>query len=309
MCKSNIYILGLVLALNCGRLGASEVDSFSHRYELKEDASPILNTFTNLRIDRALVEANQYIGCSEKVLRKKIKKHLSGNVIAGPVEAYVNANIDGEIPALRFPRKQSIYREVTFLEAPVLVIFKSAVGGIVQIETAEGKVVVGADKFGHFFTEGLVYYKKAFEKNHGIQSVLDWGMRTEKGKFGLLTTATYSFSDLVANYQGMTFWANLTEKKINAPGPYFACDQGEWKKIKEFDWRDYVDAGFDEGINCSRYTERVAKKVKKAIAQLETQTGLSFTCPVAPDRLSGLHQRYGDLASYLLNTSLLGANE
>ncbi|HAZ13121.1 MAG: hypothetical protein A2X86_10025 [Bdellovibrionales bacterium GWA2_49_15] len=298
--KSNILILGCALALNCSPLSASEVDSFSHRYELKEDASPILNTFTNARIDRALGEANQYIGCNETVLRKKLKKYLSGDVIAGPVEAYVNANLDGDIPAIRYPRSQSIYREVKFLEAPVLVIFKSAVGAIVQIDTPEGKVVVGADKFGHFFTEGLVYYKRAFEKKRGVQKVLDWGVRTEKGKFGLLTTATYSNADLVANYNGMTFWANLIEKKFQAPGPYFACDRGEWKKLKEFDWRNYVDAGFDEGINCNRYTERVGKKVKKALAQLEAQSGQSFTCPVASGRLALLKTKYGDSAPYLL---------
>ncbi|MBI2520034.1 MAG: hypothetical protein HYV97_06445 [Bdellovibrio sp.] len=302
--KSNIFVLGCILALNWGQLNASEIDSFSHRYELKEDASPILNTFTNARIDRALEEATQYVGCNETVLRKKLKKYLSGDVVAGPVEAYVNANVHGEIPAIRFPRSQSIYREITFVEAPVLVTFKSAVGAIVQIDTVEGKVVVGADKFGHFFTEGLVYYKKAFEKERGIKNVLEWGVRTEKGKFGLLTTATYSHADLVANYKGMTFWANLIETKIKAPGPYFTCDRGEWKKIKEFDWREYVDAGFDEGINCSRHTKRAAKKVNKAIAQLEANSGLSFTCPVTSEQLNLLQTKYGEFAPYLVYSTL-----
>jgi len=299
--KKIILALLIIATISMPSTKASEIDSFSARHLLSKDASPILNTFTNGLIDRAIKESNQTNDyCSQKYLYKKMKKYLSGNVFHGPVEKYINYNPDGDIPVIRRPKSQSIYRAVGFFEAPVLNLFKTSLGGIVLIRTNDENVVVGADKFGHFFTEGLVYYNKAFKKKKGIPYVLDWGIKTEKGKFGYITTGVFSHGDLVANYLGMTFWANLVKVQIGKGTPFIKCDNGKWKKNKNFDWREYIDSAWDEGINCSHYKRSIQEKVQAQIATLERTQNTLLACPIDSLKLLSLQQKYQKMAEKIL---------
>ena len=58
----------------------------------------------------------------------------------------------------------------------------------------------------------------------------------------------YSYADLSANYQGYLFFKELTHSK----NPYFVCEQDKWKKVRVFDISQYLDASWDERINCNR---------------------------------------------------------
>jgi len=290
---------------------ASEIDSFSDRHLLSMDAAPILNQFTQNLIDQGLREANEEAkkkskyACNEARLRKHLIKHLKGNLVHGPIEKFVNFAKSDEFPMIRRPKSTSIYQDVNFGEGPILFSLKSAVGGIFMMEDKEGqKIVLGADKLGHFFTEGLVYYTK-WSKGKTLAQVLNWGISTENKKFGFYTTGVFSHADLVANAKGMTFWANLVENRMDLPfskaKPIFRCRDDQWEKINQFDWLNYVDLGMDEGINCNDYKKSLEPKVLARIKEAGDKVGLHLECPLLPEKLESLRQQYGTYQSYLLD--------
>ena len=287
-------------------LKASEADGFTERYSSLSDASNMLNTYIQERIDLALTKANKKEGCHKKALYKGLSKTLVGNVIGGPLEIYINKGADkSKNITVRTPRKKSIYRDITFFQAPVLLITKTSMGGIVRVPVDGEDLIIGADKFGHFFTEGYHYFKKADLKKKGIEKSLKWGVRTEKGKFGKLTVAVFSYGDLIANYNGYLFWANVLGSDDRIQGPYFACKENQWQQVKKFVWADYIDSAWDEGINCNNYVSKKAEaRVTKRLLELEEKTGKKMTCPVRTPPLEKLNQRYAPYAKYLLSKEL-----
>lgn len=270
-------ILSIALFILLGSAEASEVDSFTKRYALKDDAAPVLNQLTNVRIEKALRKANKKGNCSQKRLEKSLLKQLKGNVIGGPIEFFVNDSTPDQLDRIHLRRRESIYEGLSFLQGRVLKLPLGSFGRIVKI----GGHIVGADKFGHFFTEGLVYFKKA--KKKGLKSALKWGHKTELGKFGYTTTAVYSRADQVANYSGYLFWKSLY-KESSGHGPYFTCKDNKWIQAKSFDWSEFVDAGWDEGINCSSYRNKKIKRIVEGnIKSLESDSESASGCPIAQE--------------------------
>lgn len=256
---------------------ASEIDSFTKRYSIQEDSSSVLNKLVNERIQKALLRANKKKPCSKKRLQKSLLKQLKGNVVGGPIEFFINGSSEDELDRIHLRRKESIYKGVKFFSAPVLKLPLGFFGRIVKV----GDHIVGADKFGHFFTEGLVYYKKAQKK--GLKSALEWGHKTELKKFGNWTTGVYSRADQVANYGDYLFWKSIHEE-FQGQGPYFSCEDKKWKLVKSFDWRDFVDAGWDEGINCSSYrNNKVKRTVEGNIAALAGDSESASACPISQE--------------------------
>ena len=80
---------------------------------------------------------------------------------------------------------------------------------------------------------------------------MKYGESTETGYFGAMTTGVHSYGDLVSNYQGMQFWIDLLGKYGHVDQPFVQCVDNKWKMMKEFRWERYVDAGWDESINCN----------------------------------------------------------
>jgi len=256
---------------------ASEIDSFTKRYLIVEDASGVLNKLTNERIQNALKRANKKHPCSKKRLKKSLLKQLKGNVVGGPIEFFINGSEEHELDRIALKRRESVYNGVKFFSAPVLKLPLGSFGRIVKV----GDHIVGADKFGHFFTEGLVYFEKAQKK--GLKSALSWGHKTELKKFGNWTTGVYSRADQVANYGGYLFWKSI-HKKSGEHGPYFSCENNKWVQVKTFDWRDFVDAGWDEGINCNSYRNTKTRKTVEAnIAALEGDPESASSCPIVEE--------------------------
>ncbi len=66
-----------------------------------------------------------------------------------------------------------------------------------------GGHLVGADKIGHFFQEGLLYRK--FERRGGRDAAVARIVRTETGFYGYAGTSVFSNADLVADYEGALF--------------------------------------------------------------------------------------------------------
>ncbi|MBK9323289.1 MAG: hypothetical protein IPM97_10165 [Bdellovibrionaceae bacterium] len=77
-------------------------------------------------------------------------------------------------------------------------------------------IQMGVDKFGHFLNQGYEYYERyqsarsdQLSHSAAVETVVDWGVSTEDGLFGMIVDGVYSNADLAANFAGFIFYANL----------------------------------------------------------------------------------------------------
>lgn len=107
----------------------------------------------------------------------------------------------------------------------------------------------------------------------------------------------------------MRFWNHVLQKEEDVLeknlGPYVACQNSRWIQVKTVDWGNYVDHGFDESINCSRFAKKKNRvKIQENIKRTLEEQDLHFesTCPLAEEStLLWLQEKYGVLSPYLLN--------
>jgi hypothetical protein len=206
--------------------------------------------------------------CSFAHLRAEILRWIRPDP-AGLLEIW--ANRTNEIQQTKTRYKDSVYGDVGFLDSPALWLV-----GIGRSIRLNGHMV-GTDKIGHFFMQGLDYYDRV-KDGKPLDRVLveDHG---EDGIWGV--TGVRSYADMSANYSGYLFWSSL----VQGENPYFKCISGSgWVKQRSFSWKDYVSDAWDEGINCSEMKPAVKHKFEQRLKRL----GLS--CPVDPERCVKLIQ-------------------
>ncbi len=186
----------------------------------------------------------------------------------------------------------SIYRDFGLLESPSLrlvSIVKNTMGAHFRM----GDLMIGSDKFSHFFNRGRKYFKfyqkgaskeanrihKGVLKNYGkkysraeVEEIsrrqrqdymLATGKHSEESLFGAKSTGVGSYGDLAANFAGAIFWNEFagwgddirTLKPVPEKDIYMKCNQrtGKFEQKRTFDIRDYVNSTWDEGMNCSVY--------------------------------------------------------
>ncbi len=171
---------------------------------------------------------------------------------------------------------------------------------------------MGTDKFEHFMGSGLRYFKKYYLGNKNIQEVLAMGKDLEDGMMGTITTGVFSYADLSANFNGMRFWNHLLQKNDDILGenlgPYLECQNEKWVQVKDFNWLDYVDQSFDEAINCNKYRNAsLMEKVKKRIHLIEKKENVTLPCPLDPEKLETLREKYPPkFYDELINTEGVG---
>lgn len=247
-----------------------EIDNFTDRDVPRQDAIEVMDHEVNLILERAALEVNKESKkyCSFAHLRSEILRWIRPDP-AGLLEIWAN-NTD-QIEHVKIDYKDSIYGDVTLFDSPALWFV-----GIGRSMRLAG-TMVGTDKVGHFFMQGLDYYDRA-KSGKPLDRILaeDHG---EDGVWGL--TGVYSYADMSANYAGYQFWNSL----IRGDQRYFKCVYGKgWVKQRQFTWKDYVNDAWDEGINCSEMQPAVKERVKRRLSQL------SMTCPVDPVRCANLNQ-------------------
>jgi hypothetical protein len=162
--------------------------------------------------------------------------------------------------------EKSIYAGVSLRESPGMWF-----AGIGRSFRLAGHVV-GTDKLGHFFMQGLGYYKRVEEEGAELEHVLQYE-HGEDGVWGLKTSGVKSYADMAANYGGFRFWSELYQ----GARPYARCEDGRrWVKARQFTWNDYVTDAWDEAINCSEFKAGLDERVRANLAK----AGMS--CPVKP---------------------------
>ncbi|EPZ32613.1 hypothetical protein O9G_004565 [Rozella allomycis CSF55] len=208
----------------------------------------------------------------------------------------------------RVAPKNHIYSNFSSLAYPILNT-PSTFGTIFYFHTTDNvKTIIGADKIGHFFETSIDFFEKGKEKFNklirtnmtapaalffAVKMVVEESEKTEDGLFGIGTglgkymrigSGVKSYADLACNYKGAVFWTELTSEhsfgEIDRKNkkPYYECDDDNgWKQIREFNFEDYINAGWDEGINPNTYKlpeslEEIKKIVKSLYLEGKTES-------------------------------------
>ena len=231
--------------------------------------------------------------CSSVLLENEII-NLIGNVhLAGVIDLVISrvevdfdkgrskyyTDSDGKqltIPILK-QKGHSIYDDLRFVKYPIPRLY---LGSIMHYKLpSNDSIVIGSDKIGHFFQTGYHLLQKKRESFSALiqdgsseneaekgslnDIVIDYNWNTETGQFGLgnnsiIGTGIRSYGDLVANYDGMKFWQQLTPESSYPRSdnqPYFTCSaEAGWKRTDRLvRTEEFVSAAWDEAINPNEY--------------------------------------------------------
>lgn len=264
----------LISFLFANALFSTEIDSFTLRDPHMQDGLQELDSIMQGYFDLALVQANEAKSCKQELMEETLHRLLKG-VFWSQFEADIENSKTLDRKTLS--RENSIYRDVSLIEG--IALYMANLGYVIRI----GDLYIGSDKFGHFLETGYGYYHSASPEDS-----LEYGEMTERTYFGLMTTGVYSYGDLAANLDGYTFWRRLT-KGLDA---YFSCKNNSWVARRKFTWADYINAAWDEGLNCNYYTDKhVRHSVQTRIQEL------AMSCPVVPGHCPAMIERYRYLAN------------
>ncbi len=301
---------------------AAEVDTFTGQEIRLPESRTVLNHEVNRRLERAIQHSNKIANrllkrkhpktrrplfhiikgityCNKKYLMNALEDELAGPII-GELEQW--AETTPLLTRHRVAFQDSIYQDFLLEETPTISGFQH-IAAVILLNNYR----IGTDKLGHFFTEGKTYYDRQTLIGEPIESTLTYGEKTEIILFGTLTTGVYSFADLSANFHGLRFWSTLLEathqptnlqsdllKEQDAP--YVRCEQNEWRLVRAFDWADYIDATWDESINCNHVRNQTL------LNKINSRLALHPVCS-EPAELIALKTRYGKYYDHLVNTN------
>ncbi len=239
-------VAGLALAV-CAARGAQayETDQYSNRLLPIHDAAPVLDEMVN----RALADivAHWQGPRDDWKLARRIYWRLGGLYWVDRIERW--AMDDPRIEKLPQHGHESIYAGAPFAATRVNFVF--GVGRTLKL----AGVLIGSDKLGHFFSQGVKYYGSHL-RGKSEDAVLERGRFNERWLFGELTTSVYSNADLVANYEGYRFYRSLFEDGIVPGKPAIvAWRSGRPVLQRPFAWADHVNDYWDEALNPS-FVER-----------------------------------------------------
>jgi len=239
-CWTAAWLLGALLA-GPGPVGAYETDQYSNRAVAVRDGRPELDALVNRTLED--VARDWRGGADPYRFAHRIYERLGGHYWVDRIERY--AMKSAAIEKLPQNRYHSIYRGAPVYASRVNFFF--GCGRTIRVD----HTFVGTDKLGHFFSQGLKYYRRHLE-GMGEPALLRRGAFNERWIFGQATTSVYSNADLVANFEGYRFYRSLFESGIAAgKPPIVAFHDGRAAILRPFDWRDHVNDYWDEALNPS----------------------------------------------------------
>lgn len=295
MLRFTVYAILFLLISN--NANATEVDNFTDRDPLLKDATIQLNNLMLGYFNEAIRIANEKNSCDSKIITQSLRE-ISYNFGWEQIELDITKSF--LIDKRRSLRENSIYQNVSFSDAWALWMAK--LGFIMRVND----FFIGSDKLGHFMQQGYYYFEYVYLKNNTLQNALDYGDMTERTYYGLETTGVYSYGDLAANYDGLSFWERVTNTNLALnTKPYFACRDNKWEQITHFTWEDYVTEAWDESVNCSTYrSAAMTDNVNANIAELEKKRFVKFGCPeVDKKKCQEMIEHYGNVAQHIITPS------
>lgn len=243
---------------------AWETDNFSCAQAEIEDSTEVIDEETNQRIQAAIetlnsqggnypTSRNQNFRPGQSLQRALLRirtcdqreaSKILANVLApawtGNLETWVQGN--RTLSKCEPPSSGNVFSGFSLNDSPV-----ARLAGLTPVIRI-GNYRLGADKLAHFMTEGYEYWLASL-RGANSREILQQGITEEEGGYGWSATGVKSYGDMAANYSGFMFWRNV----FAGPNPMLSCQNGIWTQNRRFSWRDYVNASFDESINCNEW--------------------------------------------------------
>jgi hypothetical protein len=254
------WLLALALAAlaTAGAARAYETDQYSNRLEPISDSEPVLDAIVN----RALADiAADWRGPEDRLrFATAVWKRLGGLYWVDRIERM--AMKSPEIEKLPQHRWQSIYHGAPFWATRVNFVF--GIGRTIRLAGS----LIGSDKLGHFFSQGLKYYRSHLA-GWSEERIAGRGRFNERWLFGQLTTSVYSNADLVANWEGYLFYRSLFEDGVVAGKPRIVrFHAGRAEIERPFSWADHVNDYWDEALNPSHWNPSLEKALRPKLRGL-----------------------------------------
>jgi hypothetical protein len=249
---------------------AYETDQLTRRAQPLDDASAAADAEVDRRLAEAAAQTNRLTGCrwkdepTRRLLAYRIYAATSPNEYVpnrGELSGFGHGSYSAwletaDIPRRTFQDRDDIYGGLTAQESLVL----AAVGVCSTVRL--GGVLMGTDKPDHFFAEGFEYYLiSRFARDE--RRAVKWGTSTERGTFGLLTSGTFSWADLHANFRGFEFYRAL----LSATSPLQRAPDGCVAPSRPWHWSEWLDEAADEVLNPSVHTREVAEALRARLAE------------------------------------------
>jgi len=261
------YVIPLLLAaLIDGSAAAYETDQLTHRATPLRDSAWIAELAMDTVVAHAVERTNARTGCgmseadTREVLAYELDRLTGGTQLAESRDALrrfgyhrYDAWLEGDPGDQHsFDERDDIFGGLTGWQSLILRV-------VGPCDTARlDDTLLGVDKIGHFFAVGYDYYRRS-RGGTDPERALRWGTRTERTYFGLLTSKTFSYADLAANWAGYRFYLGLL-----TPGSVVALgEDGCVVQARSWDWSEWVSWEFDEVMNPSVHTSSVQRGVSE----------------------------------------------
>lgn len=245
-----------------------ETDPITRRSEVLADATAPANAYADALLHAAVLDTNRRTACSgtddevRDVLAERIFRATSPREyvesrpgLAGEGHGIYSGWLESEqhVDRRNFDDRSDLFGGIAFGAAPVL-----SSAGTCSLVSIAG-VLMGTDKPDHFWYSGYVYYHLA--EKHGNEAAIEYGTRTELTYYGMMTSSTFSYADLHANWRGWQFYQGL----LGPQSIFQRDDRGCVEQVRPFDWADWVDWRWDEVLNPNVYTPPVSRWVDEKL--------------------------------------------
>lgn len=249
---------------------AYETDQLTDRGVPLQDALDVANERMNTLLAEAVLRTNRETACeaTQEDTRQSLARHIFRLTSR---ETYVEGRkgLEGfgygaysawletaAIDRRSFEDRHDIYGRVGVGDS--LVLAEAGICSTVQL----AGVLLGTDKLDHFLGEGYAYAQIS-GWGRRPERAIRWGTATELTFFGLMTSATFSFADLRANWDGYRFYTSLlAQDSVVTRNP-----NGCVELSRPFDWSDWIGPEYDELLNPPVYVDRVQEAVSVRLAE------------------------------------------
>ncbi len=267
---------------------AYESDQYSNRLLPISDSIVILDQRVNETIRQI---AEEWEGPEDRRrFATEVWRILGGVYWVDRIERLAMESPD--IERLPQSRRDSIYSDAPFSASPVLFFF--GVGRTIRLAGS----LTGSDKLGHFFSQGLKYYRSHLN-GWDEPRIANRGRFNERWLFGRWTTSVYSNADLVANWEGYLFYRSLFENGI-IPGKtrIIRFRDGGAEVVRVFTWADHVNDFWDEALNPSYWDPSLERAMHHKLEEFCSMYEQNPQAWVSPDDAE-LRERYASIGLLL----------
>lgn len=273
------------------------VDQFTHRDKVVADSVEHLNDQMRSLISLALDEANDgEYKCYEKNKSRSDKSRdvLFKSLRRGLLDFHLD---DFAETSKLIEKKQTLFKDSIFADVyswPSLYKLGGKMIDTEEVINVDGHQIT-TKKLARFLGDGFRLYKDQMTTHlKGIEP-------TERRSLEAVTqhvkgSGILSFADHAAAMAGVRFWLDLCGPSVQEgrclPGNLISCDErtGKWEssKVFKFDFGNYIDDSWDEGINCSLYSADISSLIVKNIQKVTGKK--DFPCPMDPVKCQALSQ-------------------